>query len=189
MQFFDDLDDISNILKDDGVVIHPTDTIWGLACSSRSIVGIERMYKIKDRPKDQKFLLLVNSIEMLKEYVERLHPRIETLLMHHQKPLTLIHPRAINLPDILIADGGTVAVRYVMHEFTQSIIDKLGCPLVSTSANFRANPYPNIYEEIDPLLLDRVDYVARQERTNTKAGQPSVIAKYSENGELDFIRE
>lgn len=189
MQFFDDLDDISAILNDDGVIIHPTDTIWGLACSAKSLVGIERLYKIKDIPKDQKFILLVSSIEMLKDYVDMLHPRIETLLMHHLQPLTLLHPKAINLPNILIADGGIVAIRYIHHDLTCSIIDKLGHPLVSTSANYKGHVFPSIFEEISKELIDKVDYVAKQERSNTHEAQPSVIAKYDEDGNLDFIRE
>lgn len=189
MQLFDNIDDIQAILQDDGIIIHPTDTVWGLACSAESRVGIERMYKIKKQERHQKFILLVSSIDMLKEYVDSLHPRIETLLFHHRQALTLIHPKPKNVLDILIAEDNTIAIRVTRHAYTQQIINRLACPIVSTTANVKDQPAPQNFSDIDPILKEHVDYVALEERTFNNTNLLSVIARYNEEGELDFIRE
>ncbi len=188
MQLLDDLDDISNILEDDGVILHPTDTIWGLACSLKSRVAIERIYNIKKRPADKPCLLLVSSISMLKNYVEDIHPRVETLLTFHKKPLTVIYPKGINVPDKLLNEHGNVAIRLVDHKLTKDIIEHTGSPIVSTSANFSGSPFPNSFDDIDPKLIELVDYTSYQERKTKSPATPSVIASYDEKGELIFIR-
>ncbi len=188
MQLLDDLDDISSILSDDGVILHPTDTIWGLGCSVKSRVAIERIYKIKKRPADKPCLLLVNSIEMLKNYVDDIHPRIETLLTYHNKPLTIIYPNGKNVPDKLLNEDGNIAIRLVHHTLTRNIINHTGAPIVSTSANFSGADFPNSFDEIDPALFELVDYTSYQERNSKAPATPSVIASYNEKGDLVFIR-
>lgn len=171
------------------VILYPTDTIWGLGCDLTNNSAVKRIYEIKKRPQNKPFVLLVNDVEMLKRYVDRIHPRIETLLAHHVQPLTIIYDGAKNLPDICIAEEGTVAIRVVKHPFCEAVIKAIDQPLISTSANFAGNEFPSEFSEIDPQIIEMADMVvdpSLNESMSTK--QPSVIASYSGKGELNIIR-
>ena len=189
MVFADKMHDIIEVLENDGVIIYPTDTIWGLGCNVFSQKAIEKIYKIKERVPDNPFVLLVSSIDMAKNYIERIHPRIETLLSYHEHPLTVVFPKAKNLPSFATAKNGSVAMRITNEIFSKTVIDLLGFPLVSTSANISGRPFPNCFEEIEPDLLEKVDYICKHGRNNPDLASPSVIITYKEDGELIFLRE
>jgi len=96
----DNLEKIVDVLTTGGLVLYPTDTIWGIGCDATQQEAVQKIFDLKKRPNDKPFVLLVDSIEMLKNYVEHIHPRIETLLMYHTKPLTVVYDQAKNLPTI-----------------------------------------------------------------------------------------
>lgn len=188
MVFADKLHDIINTLETDGVILHPTDTIWGLGCSVLSSTAIEKIYKIKDRPTNKPLILLVSSLKMLKKYVPRLHPRIETLLHYHKQPLTVIYKRVAHLPEWALAPDRSVAVRIVQDDYCQHIIDLLGTPLVSTSANLNTRPAPDSFSDVDPEIINSVDYVAKEGRDRKSEFGSSIIITYDEDGNISFIR-
>lgn len=180
---------IAQILNDDGLILYPTDTIWGLGCDATNQVAVERVYNLKERDRSKPFVLLVDGIEMLKEYVESLHPRVETLMMYHKRPLTVIYDKAKNLPPNAVGPGGSVAIRVAMDPFCQRLIKSLGKPLVASSANISNEPFPSIFGEISSAIIQGVDYVARHRRNDKSPKEPSVIVKFDGDGELTFIRE
>ena len=185
----DNFDNIANILADDGIILYPTDTIWGLGCDATNPVAVERVYNLKQRDRSKPFVLLVDSIEMLKEYVEALHPRLETLMMYHTRPMTVIYDEAKNLPENAVGPGGSVAIRVAHDSFCQQLIRAVGKPLVATSANISNEPFPTIFGEISSQVIQGVDYVARHRRTDKAPKEPSVIVKYDGKGELVFLRD
>lgn len=185
----DNFENIAQILVDDGIILYPTDTIWGLGCDATNQVAIERVYNLKQRDRSKPFVLLVDSIEMLKEYVVAIHPRLETLMMHHIRPMTVIYDQAKNLPPNAVGPGGSVAIRVAHDPFCQHLIKAVGKPLVATSANISNEPFPAIFGEISSEVIKGVDYIAKHRRTDKSPKEPSVIVKYDGKGELVFLRD
>ncbi len=184
-----DLEPILACLESGGTILYPTDTIWGIGCDATNADAVAKVYHLKDRQPDKPFVLLVSSIEMLKEYVEHVHPRVETLLLFHERPLTIIYEQAKNLPAISFGSDGSIAIRVTQDPFCKVLIDAFGKPLVSTSANISNEPFPNHFGEISSAVIIGVDHVVKYRTMDKDMNQPSVIAKLGENGELEFLRE
>jgi len=185
----DNFENIANILVDDGIILYPTDTIWGLGCDATNQVAVERVYNLKQRDRSNPFVLLVDSIEMLKEYVVALHPRLETLMMYHTRPMTVIYEQAKNLPPNVVGSEGSVAIRVAHDSFCRHLIRAVGKPLVATSANISNQPFPAIFGEISSQVIQGVDYVTKHRRTDKTPKKPSVIVRYDGKGELVFLRD
>ena len=185
----DNIEDITSILNRGGLILYPTDTIWGIGCNACDVKAIDRIYKLKQRATSKNFVILVDSIEMLKNYIREVPPRIETLLYYHTRPLTMVFNEPRNLPDSLIASDNTIAIRIAQDEFCKELIAAFGFPLVATSANISGQPYPANFGEISSDIIRGVDYIAKIRRHEKTMGEPSVIAKIMEDGELEFLRE
>lgn len=179
---------IVQVLQSGGVILYPTDTIWGLGCNALNETAVRKVCEIKQRDPDKSLILLADSQEMVENFVENIHPKAHSLMDYHQRPLTIIYNKAKNLPDFLPASDGSIAFRVVKDDFCRTLIRELGAPLVSTSANFSDKPSPENFFEIDPELIRPVDYVALHNRNNFEKRQPSTIVKITGKGELIFIR-
>ncbi|MEL6986945.1 MAG: L-threonylcarbamoyladenylate synthase [Bacteroidota bacterium] len=188
MYFKDKIDDIIAVLENGGLLLYPTDTIWGLGCDAQNVEAIEKIYALKNRPKDKPLTILVDSVEMLKKYIPKIHPRIETLHVYHVKPLTLIYENSNDLPEILLGKNRSAGIRIVKDEFCHILIREFGRPIVSTSANLSGEPFPESFGEISSVILSGVDYVAKHRQEEKQKQQPSVVARFDEKGELTFLR-
>ncbi len=187
---FANLENIAQILTKGGVILYPTDTIWGIGCDAFNREATYRIADIKNRPRNKPFILLVDGIDRLKSLVTTIHPRIETLLHYHKRPLTVIYDKIHkSVPSHLISSEGTLGIRVTLNPICKSIIEHSDCPLISTSANFSGDPYPIAFEEINPQIVALCDYVVNPPRNKILSGEPSVIVKYSKKGELIFLRE
>jgi len=184
----DRIEEIVAIIEDSGILLYPTDTIWGVGCDACDPVAIERIYNLKKRDRSKPFVLLVDSIEMLRNYVESVHPRIETLLSFHSRPLTVIYEQGANLPENAMSSSGSVAIRIVKDKFCQQLIRTLGKPLIATSANISDAPFPANFGEISSDIIQGVEYVVHHRRDDREQRAPSVIIKYNKKGDLTFIR-
>lgn len=185
----DDIFDIAAMLGKGAVICYPTDTIWGIGCDALNEEAVGRIGAIKGRPPEKGYVLLVSSIDMLKQYVPRVHPRLETLLSYHQRPLTVIYDRPTGLPDSVKAPNGSVAIRVVQDQFCQELIDALGRPIVSTSANISGAPFPPTFGGISSEILGAVDYVVKYRQDDKEPGEPSAIARLDRHLELEFLRD
>jgi L-threonylcarbamoyladenylate synthase len=183
------LEPIISTLEKGGIILYPTDTIWGIGCDATNAEAVEAVFALKERDRSKPFVLLVSSIDMLKQYVRYVHPRVETLLAHHTRPLTIIYDKAMNLPPNAAGPDGSVAIRISQDDFCQNLIRAFGKPLVATSANISDEPFPKHFGEISSTVIERVDYVVKYRQMEKDLGQPSVIAKLSEDEELVFFRE
>lgn len=184
----DNLTEITNVLEEGGLILYPTDTIWGIGCDACNPEAVHRVFKLKKRDTSKKFVILVDSMEMLKRYVKNVHPRIDTLLLYHVRPVTVIYENVTGLPDILLSSDGTVAIRVVQDSFCRALINQFGRPLVATSANVSDEAFPKSFGEISSDIIEGVDYVAQHRQLEPSSGEPSVIIKLSEKGELIFLR-
>ena len=184
----DSLDNISKLLELGKVILYPTDTIWGLGCDATNEQAIEKVINIKGRPPEKGFVVLVDSIEMLKNYICSIHPKIETLLAYHKRPLTVIYPEAKNLPLIACAKDGSIGIRITKDEFCKELIWATGRPLISSSANISGQAFPAHFGDIHHHILQSVDYIVNHRQEEVKPCEPSVIVRMSGKKELEFLR-
>ncbi len=184
-----ELEPILAYLETGGTILYPTDTIWGIGCDATNEDAIDKVISLKQRDPSNPFVILVSSIEMLKKYVTWTHPRLETLLQYHERPLTIIYENAINLAKNATSMDGSVAIRIPKDPFCQQLIENFGKPLVSTSANISNAPYPNHFGEISSAVIIGVDHVVKYRQLDKNMNEPSVICKLDENEELFFLRE
>ncbi len=185
----DDISDISNLLLEGSIICYPTDTIWGIGCDATNEEAIAKVSALKGRTPEKGYVLLVSSIEMLKEYVPKIHPRLETLLSFHKRPLTVIYDRNQGLPAAVKAPNGSVAIRVTQDEFCCELIESLGRPIVSTSANKSSEPFPPTFGMVSSEILGGVNYVVKYRQDDKEPGEPSSIAKLDRHLELEFLRE
>lgn len=185
--YTDNFDEIISILQEGKVILYPTDTLWGLGCDALNTESIKKIINIKNRIPEKPFIMLVSDIEMLKTYVKDIHPRVETLLAYHVRPLTVIFKAKKIVPDILL-ENGKVAVRIVKEKKIAELIRIFGKPLVSTSASISDEPLPKNFGEINEKIKSVVDYVFFHKRNVADSFHPSVLASYSKSGKLKFHR-
>lgn len=187
-QFQRIIDQAVQVLQRGGTLLYPADTIWGLGCDATNPDAIDRIYAIKDRVPDKPFIVLVADLEQLYDVAASVHPRVDTLLHFHERPLTVIYPKAKPAYQHLTATNGSIAVRIVRTGVCHELLSAFGNPLISTSANFSGEPSPIHFGMISSRLMSMVDYVFPAYTEKDMTGRPSVIATYDENGELDFLR-
>ena len=171
------------------IILFPTDTIWGIGCDATNPVAVQRIYNLKRRRPEKPYVLLVDNLEMIRNYVHSIHPRVETLLGYHTRPLTVVYPGAKNLPDISVAEDGSVAIRIVQDKFCQQLIRMVNRPLVATSANISNQPFPGNFGEISSEILSGVDQVVKLRQDEKSLGQPSVMITVDKDGEIIFLRK
>ncbi len=177
------------VLEKGGLILFPTDTIWGIGCDATNVNAVEKVYELKQRPSSKPLIVLVDSITMLREYVSHLHPKIETLLEYHQRPLTVIYDKGVGIAPNAMAKDGSVGIRMVTDSFCKDIITNFGKPIIATSANVSEKPFPGNFGEITSDIIQGVDFVARIRQSEKNINEPSVIVRLDDNGELIFLRE
>lgn len=187
--YLDNLYVVRDILNENKVILSPTDTVWGLGCSALSQEAVSQIYKIKNREADKSCILLVDSVALLKQYIVDIHPRIETLIHFHQRPLSVVYQANNKLPSYLTRDDNSIAIRVTKDPMLCDLISLLGCPLVSTSANKSGYPTPINFTDIDSQILDEVHYVFKSKRQVKENNPPSMLIKFDSNGELIFLRK
>lgn len=182
------IDQAVNVLHQGGVLLYPADTIWGIGCDAHQVEAVKKVYEIKGRNYSKPLIVLVANLEQLFEVVTSVHPRIDTLLHFHERPLTVIYPAVREAYRHLAAEDGTIGVRVVKSGFCHELLEAFGKPLVSTSANISGEPSPSKFGTISSEIISQVDYALPAFTEKELTGTPSVIARYDANGELDFIR-
>ena len=185
----DQLSKITTGLESGDLILYPTDTIWGIGCDATNPDSVEKVFELKKRDRSKPFVILVSSIEMLKEYVSEIHPRMHTLLSFHTRPLTVIYDQGIGLAENAIGRDGSAAIRVVQDDYCKQLINSFGKPIVATSANISNQPFPGNFGEISSDVISGVDHVVRFRQEEKSLGEPSVLVKVEKNGEFIFLRE
>ncbi len=178
----------SEILQNGGVILYPTDTIWGLGCDATNQEAISRIYSIKKRVASKSMIVLVKDIEMLQHYVEQVPAKALDLIATTTNPLTIIYPNARNLSQNIIADDGSIAIRIPNEKFCQTLLDVFGKPLVSTSANISGEVAPANYTKISDYIIEQADYVVSYRQNDFSKATPSTIVKI-QGDTLIYIRK
>jgi len=175
-------------LLDGNTILYPTDTVWGIGCDATDTFAVKKIFHIKKRDKTKSLVVLVDSIEMLRHYIDTIPKRAIDFLKTSEKPTTVIYNNPKKLAGNVVAKDTTVAVRIVQDEFCRQLIHKFGKPIVSTSANISGSRVPKTFKEIDMSILDAVDYVVNLQRDKI-SDSPSTIIRIDTKGEVEVIRE
>jgi len=176
------------ILKQGGIILYPTDTVWGIGCDATNAGAVRKVYKLKQRDDTKALICLVNNYSMLERHVDNVPKLAYTILDIADKPTTVVYDAPAGIAENLIANDNTLAIRIVKHQFCEKLIRYLGRPIVSTSANIAGQPTPKSFKEISDAILEGVDYVVNLQNENKNA-KPSTIIKLSNSGEVKVIRE
>lgn len=177
------------VLQDGGVIIYPTDTIWGIGCDATCEQAVERIYHIKRRKDSKSMLSLVDSAGRLQQYVPDVPEMTWQLLDMAVRPMTIVYPDVVGLAPSLLSEDGSAGLRITAEPFTHALCEKLKRPIVSTSANFSGEKSPACFQQISKQLLSEVDYVVRFRREDTTPAMPSSVVKLGPGNLVKVIRQ
>lgn len=184
-----DISEAVSVVKRGGVILYPTDTIWGIGCDATNAEAVARVYAIKQRVDSKALICLLGSDASLNLYVDNVPEVAYDLIEFATRPLTIIYDNARNLAPGLLAEDGSVGIRVTKEEFSQTLCMRCKRALVSTSANISGQPSPASFKDIAPELLEAVDYVCTSRRDEKPQARPSSIMKLSSTNEIQIIRE
>ena len=180
-------------MRKGGVILYPTDTVWGIGCDATNAEAVKRVYEIKQRDDSKALICLVDSDARMQRYFRNVPDvawqLVDSLKEGDGKPTTLILDGAINLADNLIAEDGSVGIRITNEPFSKELCFRFQKAIVSTSANISGEPAAQNYCDVDPRIIEAVDYVCWSRRQEHKPHTPSSIIKLKENGEVEIIRK
>ncbi len=189
MKIEDDIKQAVEVMRKGGVILYPTDTVWGIGCDATNAEAVSRVYEIKKRSDSKAMICLVDSDARLQRYVRNVPNVAWYLLDCVDKPTTVILDGAVNLAPNLIAEDGSVALRITGEAFSKELCYRFQKPVVSTSANISGEPAAQNYRDISQEIIDSVDYVCWTRRQEHKPHKPSAIIKLGQGGEIQIIRK
>jgi L-threonylcarbamoyladenylate synthase len=184
----DEIEKTVAVLKQGGLIIYPTDTIWGIGCDATNQKAVDRIYKIKKRVDNKSLIILVDTTERIQDYVQSPDQRAIDLAESYDKPLTIIFPKAKNLAKGIAATDKSVGVRVVKDAFCAALIHQLGRAIVSTSANLSGFQPPVRFQQVSEIMKNSVDYVVNIHREKIKELKPSRIIRILHNGDFEILR-
>ena len=192
---------VVEVLRQGGVVLYPTDTVWGIGCDATNPEAVARIYEIKKREDSKSLVLLASDMDMICRYVKEVPEMAIQLVEVNDKPMTIIYPGAVSGPkgDMkvcrhclafnTVAEDGTVGIRVPMMDFCRQLVAKLGRPIVSTSANISGEPTPKNYAEISDEIKSAVDHIVEPSLEKGATGQSSSIIKVGLDYSIEIIRK
>lgn len=189
MKQSEDIQKAIECMRNGGVILYPTDTVWGIGCDATNAEAVARVYKIKHRDDSKALICLVDSDARLQRYIRNIPNVAWDLIDAVTKPTTIILDNAVNLAPNLIAEDGSIGMRITQEKFSHELCYRFQKPIVSTSANISGMPAAQNYCEIDPELLNAVDYVCESRRDEKKPHKPSSIIKLGADGTVNVIRK
>jgi L-threonylcarbamoyladenylate synthase len=189
MDYKEDLKLTLRALREGGIILYPTDTIWGLGCDATNDKAVEKIFQIKKRREGKSLIVLINGYPMLERYVSNIPDAAASILDVADKPITIIYPKGKHLAPGVCGEDGSVGIRICDDDFCNELITQFRKPIVSTSANYSESPPPSIYSEINEEIINSVDYVVKHKQENFKKYTPSSIIKIENNGVFKIIRQ
>jgi len=185
----DDIKNALKVLRDGGVILYPTDTIWGLGCDATRAEAVRRIYDIKKRADSKSLIVLVNSVTMLSRYVDNPPDIAFELVEMAEKPLTVVYDRGRGLAEGVTSVDGSVGVRICSDPFCDELLNAFRKPLVSTSANISGSEAPAVFDEISEEIKAAVDYVCLWRQDDRSRAAASSVIKISANGVIKILRQ
>ncbi|MFT3824137.1 MAG: L-threonylcarbamoyladenylate synthase [Chitinophagaceae bacterium] len=188
MDFSQDVNNALLVLQQGGLILYPTDTIWGIGCDATNPEAVKKIYDLKQREETKGMIILLADERDLLTYVSQPNLEVFNYLETVHKPTTVIYEGAIGVADNLVHADGSVAIRIVKETFCKHLIKRLRKPLVSTSANISGHPAPAFFKDVSPHILRGVDYIVNHRQDDVTPHQPSAVVKWHDDGTLTVIR-
>ncbi len=185
----EDLNQALETLKSGGLILYPTDTIWGIGCDATNPEAVEKIFALKGRDKGKSMIILLGNDNQLQSYVSEVPEVAYELLEATDKPLTIIYSNAKNLAANVVAEDGSIGIRVVNHPFCEQLLQRFRKPIVSTSANISGEPSARNFVEVSDEIVNGVDYVVKFGQQDPSNGTASTIMKLDPSGKFEFIRK
>jgi L-threonylcarbamoyladenylate synthase len=186
--FEDDIINCLAVLKKGGIILYPTDTVWGIGCDATNAHAVQKVFDIKKREQSSALIVLLADKKDILKYVAAPDLQVFDFLYEQTRPTTIVFENAIGLPDNLVARDGSIAIRVVKDPFCIHLIKRFRKPLVSTSANLHGEETPALFKNISLEVQQRVEYIVKWKKESEEKTQPSQIVKWNKNGTTTIIR-
>ncbi|MDL2222005.1 threonylcarbamoyl-AMP synthase [Parabacteroides sp. OttesenSCG-928-N08] len=184
----DDIKKACEVLQAGGLILYPTDTIWGIGCDATNPEAVRKVYALKQRQDNKSMLVLLDSPAKLQGFVDEVPDIAWDLIEVTDKPLTIIYSQGKNLAPNLLGEDGSIGIRITEEAFSRRLCERFRKPLVSTSANISGQPFPSSFSEISEEIKQGVDYIVNYRREEHFVAQPSSILKLGAGGLIKIIR-
>ena len=188
MQIDNDIAASLKVLANGGLILYPTDTVWGIGCDSTNESAVQKIYALKNRSVQKSMIILLEDEKEILNYVDHQRALVFDFIKGIQKPVTVIYSRAKNLAPSLINEDGSVGIRIVKDFFCSTLIKRFGKPIVSTSSNVSGYPPPTSFEDIDVKIKGGVDYIVQHRQDDFVPAMPSTVIKLNEDDSFTVIR-
>ncbi|MXV17848.1 L-threonylcarbamoyladenylate synthase [Hufsiella ginkgonis] len=184
----DEVNKTLEVLKSGGIILYPTDTIWGLGCDATNAAAVEKIFRLKGRDSGKSMIILLDDVNKLDSYVRDVPEIAYDLIEYSEHPLTIVYSGAKNLAPNVGHSDGSIGIRIVKHKFCAELIKRFRKPIVSTSANISMQPSPANFMQISDDIINAVDYVVDLEQDDLTQKRSSIIMKLEPGGQFSFIR-
>lgn len=188
MNFDDDIAQSLSTLHAGGIILYPTDTVWGIGCDASNEMAVSKIFELKKRPDEKSMIVLLADEREISNYVMQADPKIVDYVKGIRNPTTVIYEGAKGLAKNLVNKDGSIAIRIVKDEFCKKLIRSFGKPIVSTSSNISGYPAPSIFNDIDIEIKKGVDYIVQHRQDDLTQAKPSSIVKWNTDGSITIIR-
>jgi L-threonylcarbamoyladenylate synthase len=188
MEFLHDIEECLRVLQSGGLILYPTDTIWGIGCDATNAAAVEKIFKLKKRPDKKAMIILVADEKDILKYVTQPDLKVFDYIKDIKKPTTFIYEGGIGIADNLINEDSSIAIRIVNEIFCKTLIKHFRKPIVSTSANISGYPSPLVFIDIDTIIKNGVDYIVQYRQDDLSPATPSSIIKWNIDGSFTIIR-
>ncbi|MFP5041822.1 L-threonylcarbamoyladenylate synthase [Parasediminibacterium sp. JCM 36343] len=186
--FLDDISHCLKVLEEGGLILYPTDTVWGIGCDATNEAAVAKIYALKQRVDTKKMIVLVASERNILHYVTSPDLEVFNYLASATKPTTVIYDGVIGMAENILGEDRSVAIRICGETFCKHLLKRFQKPIVSTSANISGQATPSFFPEIDKAIIDGVDYVVKYRQDDNTPRTPSAVVKWEKNGNLTVIR-
>jgi len=177
------------VMQEGGIILYPTDTIWGIGCDATQEKPVRRIFDLKQREDSKSMIILVAEEKDILQYVAAPDLAVFDFIENQTRPTTIIFEHAIGLPDNLVSSDGSIAIRIVQDSFCRHLIKRLRKPIVSTSANISGQPSPQHFKNVSNEIKKGVDYIVKWRQNDLSSSQPSQIIKWKSDGNYEVIRK
>ncbi len=188
MQIDNDIQSCVKVLENGGLILYPTDTVWGIGCDGTNEEAVEKIYLLKNRNVEKSMIILLQDEKDILKYVDHQRAPVFDFIKGINKPVTVIYSRAKNLAKNLINRDGSIGIRLVSDPFCSKLIKQLGKPLVSTSSNISGYPPPALFNDIDVEIKNGVDYIVQHKQDDITPAIPSTVIKLNDDDSFSIIR-
>lgn len=188
MNFENDIINCLEVLKKGGIILYPTDTVWGIGCDATNDIAVEKIYSLKKRNDEKSMIVLVAGEKDILQYVANPDLKVFDYLKQVAKPTSVVYENVLGFAHNLVDKNGSIAIRVCREPFCKQLIKRFRKPIVSTSANISGKPTPGIFKDISEEIKNGVDYIVHYRQDDEKISEPSAIIKWNSDGSVKILR-